>query len=194
MLSIHEEVVQMKKKLSDMYKSFSEPIAVLGGAPSLQSDFEKITHEAITISVNEHGFVVCNPDICVFLNDPAKYKNLQICLDSDVMRVTKLLKYTDVEVNVKHFHGGFSGQFAVWLACYLTTNKVYICGMDLYGSKNHYYDINRKHERFDVLVRTELQDSLKHDWIRLKRYIDNDEQVFACSGILTSIFKHYEPS
>jgi hypothetical protein len=176
----------MEIKLSHWQNRVDNDIIVLGGAPSLMEDFEKAPN-GVWMSCNEHGFRVCNPHYTVFLNDPKGKPNLSECVNSYTIKVSKS-KYSDVDIDVPHFHGGFTGQFAVWLASFLTTKRVIICGMDLYGSQNHYYDYKRKHERFDNLDRKELQQSQIHDWERLKKYIDYKE-VYAVSGILTNIFK-----
>ena len=136
----------------------------------------------------------CRAAILTTFEDSSK--NAISPLNSGAVRISKVEAWTDYKIDVTHFYRGFTGQFAVWLACFLTDGPVIIAGMDCYGSENYYSD-GRVWDMIKDLDKQKLAESQERGWrmaFNDNTGCDKPERIYAISGILTTTFKQYEPS
>lgn len=187
----------LNPSITHLYKLHgSDPVAVIGGAPCVVEDIKKLPKNVTLIAANEHAYKLgLKPLYYCFNNDPKKYKHLEPWLYHPSVNISSAFpEYSDFEIDTFKYDAGFTGQFACWLGCYITDGPVILCGMDLYGSKNHYWEQSRKHERFYPLKRKGLVESLERGWKKAyaeKTGCRNPERIYAMSGKLTEIFKPF---
>lgn len=182
-----------QRPITDLRHKFTLPVAVLGGAPSLPDDYKKLPKECITIAANHHAFRLgIETDFLVFKDDPKKYAHLKEALvNHKGIVISKLEVYTDYVINVRNYDRGFTGMLSVWIANYITTGEVIICGMDAYSQKEKYFH----NQAFSHNV---CSPSLIRQWkvaIEAPPHIEklpNPERVSVMSGPLQQIFKPYE--
>ena len=179
--------------LVTLHKKYNKPVAVLGSGPSLLSDLEKIPENCIKISCNHHAFEVLEPDFMVFLdpieNNHSDRYRFRVNNPGKAKRISySNLDYTDYycinEATIYHKLSD-TGIFGAWIGCYITTGKVYLCGMDLRlkGDTLHFYD-NPDFQNSVYWGGPTLDVKLDR-WSKLEPFKD---QLIALSGPLTTIF------
>jgi hypothetical protein len=98
------------------------------------------------------------------------------------------LDYTDYYcVNEEPWHqASDTGRFATWLACYITSGEVLLCGMNLRveGEPNHFYD---NPEEVNHWGGSSLETKLKQ-WSQSHEKCHRPERIKAVSGRLVDIF------
>ena len=182
-------------KLSDLInKHKGKGIIICGGSPQLKEDYLKYNKGRVVIGCNEHLYKLgVTPDYLCINNDPDIYPNLM-----DVWKepkgakiISKIQKYSDYEIDLQVVDRGFTAHMAAWIATEMTDKEVILCGINCYSTEKFYSD-DRKHERFERLVRRDLGLSLLEGWEKWKKQIHNPERVFANEWPLTEIFNKYE--
>lgn len=137
-----------KPDLIELYQSTKKPIAVLGGAPCLPNDLAQLPKDCLKISCNHHAFKITDCDYMAFL-DPLENNHSQDYRDT--VKNTKAIKisYSNLDetdyycINEAKFHtSSETGIFATWLASYITSGDVYVCGIGLRIPEEpmHFYD------------------------------------------------------
>jgi len=169
-----------------------QSIAVIGGSPSLATDLQNLPEDCITIAANEHAYRYgVRVDYFCFIKDHNESPNLMpyILDPKGAIILSKQDKWTDYSIDIPHFHRGFTGHLAVWLATLMTDCEVIICGMDLYTSDRSYY-FDRPNDWEAVFPEQPHLEQWKRgiDNPRGPSFIDSS-RIYATSGPLTKIFK-----
>ena len=191
------EYQKTKPDLSVLHQSTSRPIAVLGAGASLPDDIKNLPIDCLTISCNHHALrLVPNADYIAFL-DPVNSNHSQEY--KDVIRSTKIhrisvwnLDYTDYYcVSEEPWHDASdTGRFATWLACYITSGDVILCGMNLrlQGERNHFYD---SEDDVNHWGGSKIEVKLAQ-WKQVFTRCYRPERVKAMSGILVNTFGQWK--
>jgi len=182
-----------KPDLIELYQHTNKPVAVLGGGPSLPEDLKKIPKDCILISCNHHAFRLVEPDYMCFL-DPVENNHSQvfkdICKDP---KGAKRISYSNLDltdyycINEAQFHtSSDTGIFSSWVASYITSGNVYLCGFNLRDQSEpmHFY------ENPDTVTAWggPSMDVKLERWRKLREGIERPERVKAVSGILKTVF------
>ena len=179
--------------LIEIYKKYDVPVAVLGSGPSLPEDLKKIPDNCILISCNHHAFELLEPDYMVFLdplsnNHSQRYRD-RVANPGKAKRISYgNLNETDYycinEATIYHKLSD-TGIFGAWIGCYITTGKVYLCGMGLrvQNEQMHFYD-NPDFKNNVAWGGPSLQNKLDK-WAKLEPFKD---QLVAVSGPLKELF------
>lgn len=193
---IWTEYPKTKPDLSVLHQSTSKSIAVLGAGMSLPEDIKHLPKDCIKISCNHHAMMIIDCDYMAFL-DPVDSNHSQEF--KDVVRAASIprvsvwnLDYTDYYcVNENPWHeASDTGRFATWLACYITSGDVILCGMNLrlQGEKNHFYDSDDDISHWGG---SPIEVKLAQ-WKEVFTRCYRPERVKAMSGILVNTFGEYE--
>jgi hypothetical protein len=161
------------------------PMAVLGGGPSLPADLAVIPDYAIKISVNHHALRLVECPYMVFLDDPIEVPELfQALKDYGGLKISPKLQYSDIELDVPWWDGGFSSSLAVWLASWFRCTQVLLCGMDCYqGERKYFYERAFSHPVFDAPIENHLR-----AWRPALTECLNPDRIRAVSGPLVELF------
>jgi hypothetical protein len=126
-----------KPELKDFHQKIDRPIAVIGSGPSVMDDFKKVPKDAICFAVNFHFLEkgIFDFEYLAFLDDPHRGINAESKVKYysrfDGLRFSNKMDWTDVYcVDEEPLIIGDSGLFTIWIALYMTTDKVYVCGMN----------------------------------------------------------------
>lgn len=183
-------------KLAELRNTYrGRPAAILGGGPSLPSDYERLPPDSVIIAVNEHPYYagVHDPDFLVFMDDPIHNPLLWGVVKelSGGLRVTHSLKYTDVHMGgVDYWNGPGSGIVACWLGLWLGCDPVLLCGMDLYQGPVKYCHRDELYKNRPVYNIT-LEEHLNRWKAGFRRNVQGIERVRAMSGPLGDVFGLY---
>lgn len=122
----------VNRQICDYVKHKYRNIAVLGGGPMLENDLKKLPHQdCLLMAVNHHAFKYVNPDLMVFMDDPNDKEDLKGFDCEKVSFYTS--EHSDwFALNHAPYEFPTSGHFAAWLASYITTMDIYLCGFGLY--------------------------------------------------------------
>lgn len=164
--------------------------AVLGGGPSLPKDLKRLPEGCVLISVNDHAFHHCEPDVLVF-QDKLKWAPA-------VVEVLKTFKgvvvspqpESHVQLPKGWWDGNQSSCLATWYACWMGYETVILCGMDCYQGAVKYC-----HPRpgFDhPIFKAPLEKHLEL-WADAFDKCPHPERIQAASGPLVEVFGRYEP-
>lgn len=189
----YEDVPKEKPELSDLYQHTYHAVAVLGGGPSLPDDMSKLPDNCLHISCNHHAFRVCHPDYMVFLDSPdhistknsPKFQDLT--RDCPCVRISPNLDYTDY-YTINQFPKilnplGDTGMFGAWVACYITSGPVYLCGMDVKrDGQEHFYEDKTP----TSWGGTHYTNKLKK-WAQVFKHCEKPERITAISGPLKEL-------
>lgn len=194
-VNIPTEYKKTKPDILELFQKYKRPVVVCGGGPSLPDDlFDwKIQQEpCLYISCNHHAFQIIDPDYMVFLDKVYGNKNknfIKVYESATCPRISvNELDHTDYyTVLRKPWHPGDTGCFGLWVACYITSGPVYLCGMDLRdGDKMHFYDsgaLYKTPEYKKMLPARVLK------WAVAHKACHKPERIRAISGPLKEIFK-----
>ena len=164
--------------------------AVLGGGPSLPSDLKNLPDGCVLISVNDHAFHFCEPDVLVF-QDKLRYEPaVQEVLKTFKGLVVSPQAESHVQLPLNWWDENMSSALATWYACWMGYDEVILCGMDCYQGKVKYC-----HPRpgFDHPVfRVPLKFHLAR-WAKAFDHCPNPERISAMSGPLVEVFGAYVP-
>lgn len=166
--------------------------AVLGGGPSLPNDLKRLPPDCLLISVNDHAFHFCEPDVLVYQDDinrpwasavrevARNFKGMIVC-PGEESHVTLPKNWWDENQ---------SSALATWFACWSDHDPVLLCGMDCYQGPVKYC-----HPRpgFDHPVfRVPLIHHVNR-WRKAFEKCPHPERIKAVSGPLVEVFGKYEP-
>lgn len=166
------------------------PAAVLGGGPSLPKDLKRLPEGCVLISVNDHAFHHCEPDVLVFQD-----KLMYAPAVADVLKTFKgVVVSPQAESHVQLPRGWWDGNqsscLATWYALWMDYEPVILCGMDCYQGREKYC-----HPRpgFDhPIFRAPLEKHLAL-WSNAFYKCPHPERIQAMSGPLVEVFGQYEP-
>lgn len=126
-----------KPELSQYFQGVNQPIAVIGSGPTVIDEAARLPSDCLYYAVNWHflGKGLFNFTYLSFLDRPTMgcnaQKKIELYGSFDGVRITNQMDYADVYcVEEDPLICGDTGIFALWVALYLTTEKVYVCGMD----------------------------------------------------------------
>lgn len=124
-------------RLLNSYKGIhkGETCAVLGGAVTLPADLRAIPQVDVLIGVNQHSLILPLDYVC-FLD-----RHMWDYVEGfrDIMKVTPLNKFASRDDVIHAGEApaiGFSGALAVWVAHFMSFEKIYVCGMDQYENRD----------------------------------------------------------
>jgi hypothetical protein len=176
------------KLLSEMRDVHAgQPIAVLGGGPSLPGDVERLPAGAVLIAVNYHADHLLEPDYLVFLDSPGHVPRLlDIMPKYESRRISTTPGYTDWRIDVQTWDAGITSTFATWLACFFGGDPVLLCGMDCYTTGPHYFHglPMTRHPCQGYPLGKHLE-----PWHKALKHCDGE--IRAMSGPLVEIFGEY---
>ena len=134
LVKLAKEPPYINKQLLDFPKT-DKDIAVLGGSISLPDDLLKLKNNCLLMSVNHHALNYAKCDFIVFMDDVEKQKRLEEALEkTDATKIAFYnSKYTDYFSVYQSPNFPTSGHFAAWVASYITTGTIYLCGFSLYN-------------------------------------------------------------
>jgi hypothetical protein len=195
------EYKKTKPDLTEIYQYTNRPVAVLGGGPSLPDDLKKLPSNTIFMACNHHAFRLIKPDYMIFLDPPDQLQNPEFVALCNDPQGAKRISYANLDhtdyytINEAKFHTkSDTGVFAIWVASFITSGKIYLCGFNLRNPAEpmHFYakkhltvewggvEMDKKIERFKAV----------------RNGIERPERVEAVSGILQTVFtgkEYYEP-
>ena len=188
-----EEFKKEKPDLEVIKERFSRPIAVLGAGPSLPEDLKKLPEGCLYMSCNHHAFRLIDCQFMVFLDDPKhpsqngrdEYK--EAIKRDDIFKISQLLDYTDY-YTVNEFPKilnpiGETGMFGVWVACYITSGDVYVCGMDVKrDGQEHFYEAREKASWGGVHYNGKIK-----KWKQVFHFCEKPERIKIMSGPLKEL-------
>lgn len=164
------------------------PAAVLGGGPSLPKDLARLPKDCVLISVNDHAFHHCAPDVLVFQDKLIWAPAVQEVLKTFNGVVVSPQPESHVELPKGWWDGNQSSCLATWYACWMDYDPVILCGMDCYqGDIKYFHDYEDKphfHYPLDHHIRPWVEEA--HDMLPYP------ERVRAMSGPLIGVFGEYE--
>lgn len=176
-------------KLKDKLRG--RPGAVLGGGPSLQSDYERLPPNCVLIAVNYHAAAIgIKPQYMVYNDDPESDPILwQSAKDFDGLRVSPHSS-SDIEFDVEVWTGFYSSNTAAWFALWLGCDPVFLCGMDCYQGDAVYchptqMDVPVFHYPLEMHLRPWREEGL--------HLLPHVERVRVMSGPLRAVFPLWEP-
>lgn len=164
--------------------------AILGGGPSLPKDLEKLPKDCVLISVNDHAFHFCKPDVLVHQDDLKWAPAVREVLKTFTGMVVSPLADSHVVLPRGWWDENQSSALATWFALWSDYNPVILCGMDCYQGPVKYC-----HPRpgFDHPVfRVPLKFHLAR-WANAFKKCPHPERIKAMSGPLVELFGRYEP-
>lgn len=194
-------------KVSEMKNDLVHSIAaVCGGGPSLPGDLQLVFErygstgrDVTVIAVKQHalflqhdlGFAV---QYCCFLEDPdaADQAELRTALrlSPELLKVAPFSKWSDVELDVPWWQGGFSSTLATWLAGWMGAESILLCGMDCYhGSRPYWYE---RPGWSHPCTRSSVADNLAA-WRLAFDKVPHAERIRAVSGPLVELFGRWLP-
>lgn len=149
--------------LSEVALSLSgRPIVVMGGAPSLISDLEKIKSNAFWLSANHHGHLVRPADylVCSDLTHQVTGKSMADEMAEYGVPTISPHLWSDIRVNdhPQDFPMN-SGILALWVAAALGGYPVIAAGFEFFRGKTYHHDPDAKTtgridmDRYDAMVR-----------------------------------------
>ena len=179
-------------RMSELKDRFSgQPAAILGGGPSLPSDFERLPKNCVLIAVNYHAFHIPGVDInfMVYNDQPEEDSILAEAVRARRAILVSSDPSSDVEFDVPVWTGFLSSNTAAWFALWMGCNPVILCGMDCYqGDRVYFHNYNHDCPAFHYPV-----DHYTRPWIEEGRNkLPHVERVKAMSGPLTAIFGAYQ--
>jgi hypothetical protein len=133
-------------------------------------------------------------DWVCFLEDPGRPSNgelrIALMLSPHAVKVSPFQKWTDVDLDVPWWNGGFSSTLAVWLADWMGAQAIIIAGMDCYqGERKYFYDRpGYPRHNYSEPVADHLR-----AWAPALEKCHNADRIRAVSGPLVEIFGRWVP-
>lgn len=120
-----------------------EPVVVVGGGPSVNSDFPKIEKVKHYISCNQHGQLLVDCDYIVAIDDIHNPTNssMEKFIKNFGKPVISGQLWADVRLHDFSFPGN-TGLHAILVACILGGWPVIVIGIDCYQGKTYWHDPN----------------------------------------------------
>ncbi|HEY6072456.1 MAG TPA: hypothetical protein VIV15_03460, partial [Anaerolineales bacterium] len=115
-----------------------QPAAVLGGGPSLPGDLQRLPDGCILISVNDHAFHHCQPDVLVYQDRLHWAPAVEEVLKTFDGLVVSPYEPSDLDLPRGWWDGNQSSALATWFACWMDCDPVILCGMDCYQGEAKY--------------------------------------------------------
>lgn len=168
-----------------------KPAAILGGGPSLVEDLKRLPDGCVLISVNNHAFHHCQPDVLVYQD------RLQASWASDVEEIVKTYnglvvspyEPSDIDLPRGWWDAEQSYGLATWFAAWMDCDPIILCGMDCYQGEVKYCHPRPgfHHPIFDA----PLDEHLKR-WKDAFTKCPHSEKIRAASGPLMDVFGTFE--
>lgn len=145
-----------KPELSEYFQKIKNPIAVIAPGKTVFDDVAKLPEGCLFFAVNYHFLrsYLFDFTYLAFLDDPKRGINSSVKKtlygEFDGVIFSNKMDWTDVNiVKEEPLIVGDSGIFALWIALYLSTEKVYACGFDCRKSGYHYQSRAYEHGKED---------------------------------------------
>jgi hypothetical protein len=164
--------------------------AILGGGPSLPADLKKLPADCVLISVNDHAFHFCQPDVLVYQDTLNRAPAVAEVLKNFHGTVVSPHTDSNVILPIGWWDGNQSSCLATWYACWVGYDQVILCGMDCYQGPVKYCHPRPGYDH--PIFRAPLE---KHFEIWAKAFdkCSHPERITAMSGPLIEVFGKYEP-
>jgi len=188
-------------KMSALENSHAKrPALVLGGGPSLPSDYERVmqilsgategsTVEVIHIAINYHADMIGLPYDYIVYNDSPEHDPWMV----DCLHKTKAIKVSpepssDILFDVPVWTGFYSSNTAAWFALWLGCDPVILLGMDCYqGEQKHCHADERAPELWHYALDYHLRPWYEEGVHKL----NPKERIYVASGPLQKIFNKF---
>jgi len=163
--------------------------AVLGGGPSLPNDLKRLPQDCLLISVNDHAFHFCQPDVLVHQDKLRNVYALQEVAKKFTGMVVSPHENSHVTLPPDAWRGDFSSSLATWFALWCDYQPVILCGMDCYQGK-----VKHCHPRPGVDYIAWHAPLVLHlrFWRQAFERCPHPERIRAMSGPLVQLFGRYE--
>ena len=135
-----------------------------------------------------------------FIDDPDMIKSIafrSITISCSCPKISVNLKWTDYyclnefPINILHPLGvSDTGMFGTWLASYITSGPVYLCGMDITrnnGQEHFYQSDSNSGWKDDIHLESKL---IK--WQHIINFCENVERIKAISGPLQKVLNELQ--
>jgi hypothetical protein len=166
------------------------PAAVLGGGPSLASDYAQLPPNCTLIAVNNHPFEIgITPHVLVHQDKLRNVYEVAQAVKNFKGVVISPWENSHLPLPPNAWRGDFSSSLATWYALWCDFNPVILCGMDLYQGKVKYCHPRPGVDH--VAWHAPLEGHLKY-WRQAFRYCPHPERIRAMSGPLIELFGRYE--
>lgn len=169
----------------------TRPAAILGGGPSLPDDLQKLPADCVLISVNDHAFHHCQPDVIVYqdeLSRPYAAAVREVLRDFTGTIVCPFEDESHVFIPRGWWDANMSSALATWYACYAEYDPVLLCGMDCYQGEVMY--CHPRPEFDHPIFRVPLEHHLER-WREALTKCPHPERIKAVSGPLVQVFGQY---
>lgn len=165
------------------------PAAILGGGPSLPKDIKRLPKDCVLISVNDHAFHHCKPDVLVYQDKLMYAPAVREVLKTFKGVVVTPQPESHVPLPKGWWDGNQSSCLATWYACWMDYDPVILCGMDCYQGPVKYC-----HPRpgFDHPVFRAPLEKHFEIWAKAFDKCPHPERITAMSGPLAKVFGKYE--
>lgn len=172
--------------LKDFY--IFRPAAVLGGGPSLPSDFARLPPGCLLIAVNYHALEICAPHYLVYNDDPHEDPLLLKAVQTTKATRVSPGPTSDIDIDAPAWVGSYSSNLAAWFALYVGCSPVILCGMDCYQGERPYF---HPYAQDKALFHYPLDHHLR-PWIEdAPNLLPNPQRLAAMSGPLVDVFGAY---
>lgn len=107
-------------------------VAIVGGGSTVINDLSFVPPDSVIISVNHYTHILdIECDYMVFADNPNARENIKEAMDRNHgKRVSIYQPWSDFDLDIQPYFIGMSITMAIWLACHVTSGKVYLCGVD----------------------------------------------------------------
>jgi len=124
------------------------PAVIMGGAPSLPDDVEKVKGDAIWFSANQHGAMLRQCDYIVYV-DPVHQVTRERMQDKlSAFGVPTISPCFGADYRVPNWNAagfrGNCGMQSIWFASMLGANPIIVCGMECYRGGVYWHDAEAK--------------------------------------------------
>lgn len=176
----------------DLCSWFSaRPAAILGGGPRLPRDLACLPDDCLLISVNDHAFYHCAPDVLVYQDRLHFAPAVEQVLKTFEGLVVSPYEPSDLDLPRGWWDMEQSSGLALWFALWMGCDPVILCGMDLYQGEVKYCHSRPGfyHPIFDAPLAEHLS-----RWGEAFLHCPHPERIRAASGPLVDLFGIYQSS
>jgi len=170
---------------------YGKPAAILGGGPSLPNDLKRLPDDCILISVNNHAFHYCQPDVLVYqdrLQQPWAADVETIVRTFDGLVISPF-EPSDIDLPRDWWNANQSHSLATWFASWMGCTPVILCGMDCYQGDVKY--CHPRDEFYHPIFDAPLEEHLNR-WKEAFNKCPQPENIRAASGPLMDVFGTFE--
>lgn len=179
--------------LSDLIPNVcGRPVVVMGGAPSLPDDVERVAHDdCVYISANQHGLMLRDCDYSVYVDPVHQVTGERMQEKLSAFGVPTISPVFGADYRIPNWDSiGFKGNcglHAIWVAYLLGASAIIVCGIECYQGGTYWHDPKGKSSSVGRGIQF-----FEKRIAELKKIIDVS-RVRVVSGHLNNHFISYDP-